>query len=231
MKINVIASGSGGNCTIISDGKTSLLLDAGITIKNIRAGSGFASVDGVLVTHEHQDHSKAVKALAKYGVDIYASQGTLDALNLCGHRYHALKALDWVTVGTFKAMPFDVTHDAEEPFGFYCESCETGETALYFSDTAYVKYTFDRVTYLIAECNHGKRELRQSVRDGIIDADLAIRIVKNHMSIERLIDFIKANGGAKFKAVHLVHLSGNNSDAERFKRTVQRETGAEVYVH
>jgi phosphoribosyl 1,2-cyclic phosphodiesterase len=233
MEIKVIASGSSGNATYISDGTTSLLLDAGIPVKGLQAGTGFrlSDVAGCFVTHDHGDHSKAVNDLAKRGTDVYASRGTLDKLEVSGHRYHALAPLEWVTVGSFDVMGFDVTHDAAEPFGFYAKSRATGKSALYFSDTAYVKYTFSGLTHIIAECNHGEGELRQSVRDGVIDADLAKRIVKNHFSIERLIDFLKANDRARLKEVHLIHLSDNNSHAERFKQAVQRITGTEVYVH
>jgi len=233
MEIKILASGSRGNATYINDGKTSLLLDAGIPIKELQAGTGFrlSGIGAALVTHDHIDHSKASKDLAKRGTDVYASQGTLDKIGASGHRYHPLTALVPFTVGTFNILPFDVTHDAAEPLGFLAESIATGEKLIYFSDTAYVKYTFAGLNYIIAECNHGEYELRQSVRDGVIDAVLAKRIVKNHFSVERLIGFLKANDLSRLTAVYLIHLSDNNSHAERFKQAVQRETGVEVRVY
>jgi phosphoribosyl 1,2-cyclic phosphodiesterase len=232
MEVRIIASGSKGNAAFISDGTTSLLFDAGIPIKNIQAGTKFrlSSVAGAFITHEHLDHSKAVRDLAKRGTDVYASRGTLDALGANGHRYHALTTLEPVTIGTFRVLPFDVTHDAAEPLGFLAESGTTGDKLLYFSDTAYVKYTFDGLTHVISECNHGEYELRKSVRNGVIDPDLAKRIAKNHFSLERLLDFLKANDLTRIREVYLIHLSDNNSDADMFKRAVQIETGAEVFV-
>lgn len=233
MTIKVIASGSSGNATIISDGKTALLLDAGISIKDLERGSGFtlSRASACLVTHEHQDHSKACKDLAKRGIDIYASAGTLRAINADGHRYKAVLPRTTFSVGTFTVIGFDVKHDAAEPMGYLIHSNFTGEQVLYVVDTAYVRYTPQGLTHIIIECNHGNKELRENVDNGTISADLAKRIAKNHFSLERLIDFFKSNDLSRAKEIHLVHLSNNNSDEERFKKEVQRATGTLVYVH
>ena len=84
MLINPIASGSSGNAYYISDGQSSLLLDAGIPLAQIQAGCGYkvSQLSGCLVTHGHGDHVKAAKALARMGVNIYTSQGTADMANL-----------------------------------------------------------------------------------------------------------------------------------------------------
>lgn len=233
MDIKVIASGSSGNATIINDGKTALLLDAGISIKDLERGSGFmlSRVSACLVTHEHQDHSKACKDLAKRGTDIYASAGTLRAINADGHRYKAVSPLTSFSVGTFDIMAFDVKHDAAEPFGYLIYSSHTHEKLLYFVDTAYVRYSFSNVDYFVVECNHGERELRESVSRGVISPELAARIAKNHLSLERLLNFLKANDISRAKEIHLVHLSDNNSNEQRFKQEVQRATGVQVYIH
>ncbi len=233
MMIKVIASGSSGNATLISDGETSLLLDAGISIKALERGSGFtlSRVSACLVTHEHQDHSRACKDLAKRGIDVYASAGTLRAINADGHRYKAAVPLVTFSVGTFGILGYDVKHDAAEPFGYLLYSRRTNEKLLYIVDTAYVKCSFSYVDYFIVECNHGERELRDSVNRGIISPELAVRIATHHFSLERLLVFLKANGAERAKEIHLVNLSDNNSNEERFKREIQQLTGVRVYVH
>lgn len=233
MEIKVIASGSSGNATLISDGVTALLLDAGISHKELQRGTGFklSGVAGCLITHEHQDHSKACKELAKTGTDVYAGAGTLAALGLNGHRYKAVEPLKAFTIGTFKVTGFDVKHDAAEPLGYLIHSAQTGEKLLYAVDTAYVKYTFPNLTHIIAECNHGEQELRGSVSRGITAPELAARIARNHFSLERLLDFLKASDLSRLREVHLIHLSDNNSDEQRFGQAVRRVTGVEVYIH
>ena len=83
----------------------------------------------------------------------------------------------------------------------------------------------------MVECNHGERELRESVSRGVISPELAARIAKNHLSLERLLNFLKANDISRAKEIHLVHLSDNNSNEQRFKQEVQRATGVQVYIH
>ena len=70
MNIKVIASGSSGNCYLISDDKTSLLLDAGISFKQIQIGTNFniSNISGCFVTHRHIDHAKSIKDLNKRGM-------------------------------------------------------------------------------------------------------------------------------------------------------------------
>ena len=144
MNIQVIASGSNGNATIINDGVTSLLLDAGVSIKRLYQLTRHRVTDvaGCLITHEHLDHAKAVKDLTIKGVDVYSSQGTFNSLKISGHRCKDIESLRTVNIGTFSVMPFDVVHDAVEPLGFLAESNVTEDRLIYFSDTAYVKYRF-----------------------------------------------------------------------------------------
>ena len=167
MEIRVLASGSSGNTYRISDGETALLLDAGIPLKAIQAGLGFRVRDimGCFVTHAHKDHSKAAKDLARLGVDIYTSRGTVDACGLTGHRIKVVRALEELVVGTFRVLPFDVQHDAPEPLGFLCTSTATGEKLLYFTDTYYLKYRFQGVTHIMAECNYSEEGIQMCIRD------------------------------------------------------------------
>jgi len=232
MEIKVLASGSSGNAYRISDGTTSLLLDAGIPLKAIQVGCGFkvSQIKGCFVTHNHQDHSKAAKGLMKLGVDIYTSKGTIDACGLIGHRAHPLKELQEITVGTFKVLPFDVQHDAPEPLGFLFTSEETKEKLLYFTDTYYLKYKFNGLTHIMGEANYSKIVLEKNIRNGSLPVELAKRLYKSHMSIESFLEVLKANDLSKVRQIYLMHLSDGNSDAEDFKRQVRELTGAEVYV-
>lgn len=232
MDITVIASGSSGNAYRISDGDTALLLDAGIPLQRIKQALNFRVRDlaGCLITHAHGDHAKAAGDLAKAGVDVYTSQGTIDACRLTGHRMNPVKALQEVMIGTFAVLPFDVQHDAPEPLGFLLTSRRTGEKLLYFTDTYYLKYRFTGLTHIMGECNYSMDIVEQSVRNGYIPPELVPRLIKSHMSLEHFLDLLKANDLHEVKQIYLLHLSNNNSDAERFREAVQKLTGTEVYV-
>lgn len=232
MNITVIASGSSGNAYRITDGDTALLLDAGIPLQRIKQALNFRVRDlaGCLITHAHGDHAKAAGDLAKAGVDVYTSQGTIDACRLTGHRMKPVKALKEVMIGTFAVLPFDVQHDAPEPLGFLLTSRRTGEKLLYFTDTYYLKYRFTGLTHIMGECNYSMDIVEQSVRNGYIPPELVPRLIKSHMSLEHFLDLLKANDLHEVKQIYLLHLSNNNSDAERFREAVQKLTGTEVYV-
>lgn len=232
MLIRPIASGSAGNCYYISDGRNSLLLDAGIPLRQIMAGCGYgvSRVDGCLVTHAHGDHVKAAKDLARLGVDIYTSQGTIDMAGLAGHRIHPVKALEHVRIGGYEVLPFDVEHDAPEPLGFLIRSVRTGEKLVYFTDTYYIRYTFKGVTHVMMEANYDPGAMKRNVMDGRIDAQRAKRTIRSHMSIDTAIQTLASFDLSRLQQVYLLHLSDDNSLADEFKRRVQALTGREVYL-
>lgn len=227
MEIDILASGSSGNCYRVSDGETSLLLDCGIPIRRIERGLNFQlhMIDAVLVTHCHQDHVKAAKDIAKHGIPIYTSAGTLNACKLAGYQYHTVRPLEAVQISTFTVIPFDVEHDAPEPLGFVLKSNATGEKLLYFTDTYYLKYRFPGIHYLMAECNYSLKTMSEEINPVLRD-----RIIESHMSLETLLELLKVNKFRELKQVYLLHLSSDNSDEELFKTAVQKATGVEVYV-
>lgn len=234
MKIDVFASGSKGNCYKISDGETNLLLEAGITLKEIRIATDFNlhEIEGCLITHEHGDHSKAGTDLAKAGINIYASQGTLSHMEWQGHHYKPLIHGQKISIGSFVVLPFDIKHDAKEPLGFLIESITTREKLLYVTDTFYIKYNFSKtkLDYAMVECNYCESELQKAVEKGRTDIDMAKRLRHTHMSLETLLNFFKANDTANLKQIYLLHLSDRNANEQEMKIKIQQETGAEVYL-
>jgi len=210
MDIKVLASGSKGNCYRISDGITPLLL--------------------CLISHEHKDHSKASKDILKAGIDIYMSQGVKEALELEGHRINVIKAKQQFKIGTWIILPFDTQHDAVEPLGFLLYSNATKEKLLYATDTYYIKYRFHGLTHIMVECNHSLDILKSNVEKGIVETELKNRLLRSHFSLENVKGFLKANDLSEVKQIWLLHLSNNNSDADRFKKEIQELTGKEVYI-
>ena len=231
MKIRVLGSSSKGNCYVVSDGTTRLLLDCGVSVRAIMAGIDFKpqTVAGCLITHSHGDHVKSANKLSQlYGMRVFASQGCIDAAQLRCVR--AVKALSEFSVGSFKVLPFDIQHDAPEPLGFLLKSTETDEKLLYFTDTYYLKYRFKGVTHILCEANYDIDILNEKVSSGNVPKCLAERVISSHMSIEHLEQFLKACDLSRLRAVYLCHLSDSNSNAADFRKRIQRLTGAEVIV-
>jgi len=229
MDIRVLASGSSGNAYYVG-GKTPLLLEAGIPFRLIQQGLNFevSQLAGVLVSHEHMDHAKAANDVMRSGVDCYMSQGTAEALSLSGHRVHIIKARNQFQIGAWTIMPFETIHDAAEPLGFLMAQ---GKVKILFAiDTEYIPYRFPGLTHILIGVNYSMEIVKSRLKSGELNSGLWRRIIKSHMSLETLLDFLKANDLSQVRQIYLLHLSDNNSDAKLFKLKVQEVTGKEVIV-
>lgn len=229
--IQVLASSSRGNCYRITDGSTPLLLEAGIQFKDIQRGLNFRVSDivGVLISHEHKDHSKAIADVMKAGIDCYMSLGTAEALNISGHRVKTITPLQQFHIGTWTILPFETQHDAKEPVGFLLVN-QAGEKLLFATDTYYVRYKFVGLTHIMVECNYSLDILRANVEDSLVDEAQKNRLLQSHFSLANVKEFLRSNDLSQVREIHLLHLSDGNSDADRFKREIQELTGKPVYV-
>lgn len=234
MDIKVIATGSKGNCYTVTAGNSTLIIEAGISFKDIQIALNFklSKIAGVLITHEHADHAKAVPQLVKRGMNVYMSQGTAEALQLQSKDYKKMSSMQAVEIGEFTVKPFKVEHDAREPFGFLIYHKNSGKKLLFVTDTYYIRYKFRGLTHVMIECNYALEILAQHVAQGSVNRTLASRILESHMSLENVCEFFNANieSNRNIEQVYLIHASNTNGDAVLFKDSVQRITGAEVYI-
>jgi phosphoribosyl 1,2-cyclic phosphodiesterase len=230
MDIQVLASSSKGNCYRVSNGSTPLLLECGIRFKEIQQKLNFrlSEIAGCLLSHSHQDHSKAIRDIMKAGIDCYMSQGAAEALGVSGHRAHIVKAKEQFKIGTWTIFPFDTVHDAAEPLGYLLASGK--EKLLFATDTAYLKYKFRGLTHIMIEANYQREILENSVEEGLVPAVVRNRIRRSHFDLEHLKEFFRANDLSQLQEVWLLHLSDGNSDERRFKREIQELTGKMVFI-
>ena len=232
MKIEVIASGSKGNCYKISNEDTTLLIECGIPYKKIQEELNFKTtdIDGVLVSHEHGDHSKACKDLIKAGVNLYMTKGTKEALKLDGHRVKSLKNFGDsycdVNIGSFIIKPFKTIHDAKEPVGFVIYDSLKNEELVFITDTQYSIYSFSP-DYFMLEVNYVTESINKNEN---IHPELRARIKENHMSLDTAINLLKRSDLSRFKKVYVMHLSDHNSDAELIKKSLQELTGVAIEI-
>jgi len=229
MNIKILASGSSGNAYFLG-GETPLLLECGMPFQELQRSLDFqvSSLAGCLLSHSHKDHSGCVREVLRAGIDVYAPQGTIDMLELNGHRLHAIKSKEQFSIGGWSILPFDTVHDDPEPLGFLLANGD--EKILYATDTCYLRYRFQGLTHILIECNYAEDLLNENRRSGSIQVGLRNWIKRNHMSLETLREFLWANDLSKVRQIYLLHLSDRNSDVGRFKREIQALSGKEIYV-
>lgn len=230
-EIKIQGSSSAGNNYVLVDGESSLMIEAGLRVKDIlRKGIMLKNVQGLLVTHEHGDHSKYVQDILLVGkFDLWASQGTIDALGI-NRRAHVLKASKQQQIGDWLVLPFDTIHDhpkarAREPLGFLILS-PTGKKIVFMTDTSYGPKQFRGVTHWLVECNHDVELVRQCSLPKMVQD----RIIQTHMSIDACKLFFSQADMAVTEEIHLIHLSDKNSDAERFKSEIEEITKKSVFI-
>lgn len=232
MNVQILASGSSGNCYKVSDGQTSLLLECGIPFREIQKKLNFKlyEIDGCLISHEHLDHSKAIMEMLKSGIDVYTSKGTAAPFQHDFFKTIQIKAGGQFQVGTFDILPFDTQHDAAEPLGFILYSRVTKEKLLFATDTYYVKYRFGSLNYIMVECNYSIDILRANSEAGKLHLSLKNRLLQSHFELSNVKKFLQSNDLSKVKEIYLLHLSDGNSDETRFKREIQELTGKPVII-
>ncbi|WP_415679883.1 MBL fold metallo-hydrolase [Abyssicoccus albus] len=226
-----MASGSSGNCYHIDDGSTALLLECGVKYKDVQKALNYNTTDiqGVLVTHEHNDHIKYAKEFLERGQELYMTKGTKEAKGLDHFRINTIKYKEVFKIGTFKIVAFESMHDVEEPCSFLIES-KHGHKILFATDTYYIKYRFNGITHMLLEVNHDYELMMHNVERGYINNALARRIMKSHLNLDNAIKFLKACDLSKLQEIHLIHLSSDNSKAQEFKRKIQEVTGVKVII-
>lgn len=137
MIIAPIASGSSGNCILVEEDKTRILVDAGISKIKIEEGLSFyglkpQDLDGIVVTHEHSDHVKGLGVfLRKYEVPVFATKGTIQAIFESGKLgaldeklFYSVEKEDPFKIKDMLIRPISVMHDAADPVCYRFDSKE-----------------------------------------------------------------------------------------------------------
>lgn len=231
MKITTIGSGSTGNCYLIEDGSTCLLLDAGISFKKMQKSVGFKTrnIQAVLITHDHGDHAAYVKQYIDNGLDVYMTEENRKALNLENHyRIKIFSIMKPFKIANSNVLAIEAIHDAIEPCNFIIAT--DSFKLLYATDTKYVKYDIDNLTHIMIEGNYVHDILMSRVEKGLLNSKLAKRITDNHMSIETTVKYLKKINKDKLKEVTLIHLSKDNSNEDYFKEKLKGITGCKVKI-
>lgn len=237
MFLQVLGSSSAGNGYILDTGRHALLIEAGVSIAEIKKAVNFdiSRIQGCIITHEHGDHAAHAKSVSSMQIPVFGSVGTLEATGLA-NSYNAtsMNAYKWHRVGEFSVLPIPVKHDAAEPFGYYIHHRDMGNL-LFLTD--FCMSAEDRlpegmeIDHLMIECNYSKALLDENTLAGKISIQRRNRVVQSHCSLE----LCKAIVGAEIQEgwtrnIILLHLSGDNSDVSQFHDEIAEITSTPIYI-
>ncbi len=241
LTVHSIASGSEGNSLLVSAGGTHILVDAGISARRITAallslGLTPGDIAGVLVTHEHSDHTAGLATLTKqYRLPLYASGGTAGAL--CARIPHAADVLHLLprqgvlTLRDAQVTVFPTSHDAAESidFRFDCGGAALGVLTDTGCVTPEAEQALQGVDLLVLESNHDEDWLLS----GPYPYYLKQRILGNrgHLSNDAAAALAQRMASAGTRQFVLAHLSRENNTPERARQTMARAlAGLDVSV-
>lgn len=237
MDVKVLASGSEGNMVWIGNSETSVLIDVGLPKTKaekalIDAGVDPTKIDAVYITHEHQDHCKGLAFVDKYKIPVYASMGTLKALNrLDTGNYANSRGFNVFSDSALFIQSFNVHHDAAQPLGYTVTDIEGFKVSV-LMDTG--KVTDDMLEAMrdssvyVFECNHDEdMVMNGSYHDGLKQRVLCdVGHLSNDDAAAALAKLVRGQG----EQIFLTHMSSNNNMPALALATVKRALKAKGFI-
>ena len=229
MHICLLASGSKGNATYIANRRTSILIDAGLSGKQIekrmaRRALDPKSLDAILVTHEHNDHIRGVGVLARrYDLPVFITRETWQsACRQIGkiNKQHFITCGQPFNIDGLAIHPFALSHDAADPTGFTitCGQCKIGMATDLGVVTNLVREHLREAHLLVIEANHDPEMLLHGPYPWALKQRISSRM--GHLSNSDAQKLITELKGDHLKYVILAHLSETNNTPEKAYKEV-----------
>jgi phosphoribosyl 1,2-cyclic phosphodiesterase len=217
----VLASGSSGNAALLATGKTRILVDAGLSMRETgkrlgAIGENLANIDAILITHEHSDHVGGLPVMARnkdIRAAIYLTRLTAPAIDWGENQPHieAFQAGAGFRIGDVDVQSFSVPHDAVDPVGF-CFQAEGVRIGI-ATDLGYVpesiKFHLRRTDLLMLEANHDLDMLKVGPYPWSVKQRVMSRV--GHLSNLVMSDFIAQDLDSCTANLVLGHLSEHNN--------------------
>jgi phosphoribosyl 1,2-cyclic phosphodiesterase len=254
LSVCMLASGSRGNAVFVSDGTTSILIDAGLSgieiERRLRSQNLCPeNLDAIVVSHEHSDHIHGVGVLSRrFDLPVFINKQTCRAA--CSHIGKVKNIVNFESGTSFalnslKIHPFSISHDAEDPVAFTINRNKTkiGIATDLGIATSMVKEHLKDCSLLVLEANHDKDMLI----NGPYPWELKQRIKNRtgHLSNEESKKLLMEVCNDRLQHVILAHMSETNNTPEkalsiigpalanknsRISVAAQNKSGAVIYL-
>lgn len=212
-------SGSNGNCYYISNDTEAVLIDAGISCREIeqrmkRLHLCMTKIKAVFVSHEHTDHIRGVTVLAhKYHIPVYITTATLrhGKLRLDMRLVHSFTSHEPVTIGGLHIIPFPKLHDAADPYSFIVgfNEIKVGIFTDIGTPCEHVTRYFKQCHAAFLEANYDEHMLEKGNYPYYLKT--RIRGNKGHLSNTQALSLFMEHRPSFMSHLFLSHLSKNNN--------------------
>ncbi len=218
MKISALSSGSSGNCFCIEKENNAVLIDAGISAKQIvermlLVGADPEKIKGIFITHEHSDHTKGADVFArKFNIPIFATQNTISNSFLCSNPelISRIKNNEEIILGKLKIEAFPKSHKAADPVSF---NILGGKQVSVITDIGYacdnVIKSVESADFLCLESNHDEKMLDNG--DYPYFLKQWIKSNTGHLSNKQCALCVLEHAKSSLGHLLLSHLSQNNN--------------------
>ncbi|MEF7565029.1 MBL fold metallo-hydrolase [Bacillus infantis] len=229
MKVEILASGSAGNCIALRSSETTILIDAGIAKTKIEkrlleVGIRPNSIKAILVTHAHSDHIKGLPLANKYKIPVFAAQGEWKSIKGVDQELvWSFTASNDFGLGGFHVQSFKTHHDAHEPCGYAISDYEGNKCSICL-DTGHVNAdmleAMEYSNIYIIEANHEPNIVEVSNYPNNVKA----RVLSNfgHLSNEQTAEALCKLVNGVGEQIYLTHLSSKNNMPALAEMTVKR---------
>ncbi len=237
----VLASGSKGNATYISDGNTAVLVDAGLSGIEIQRRMASRGLDpeklhAILITHEHSDHIKGVGVLSRrFKLPVYINPKTEAAAEKQLGKLYERRYFECGTpfrLNRFIFHPFSISHDANDPAGFTvsCNGKKIGIATDLGIASNVVKAHLSTCSLLILEANHDPEMLEYGPYPWPLKQRVSGRT--GHLSNDASRELLESIQHDGLSHVILAHLSEvNNTPNHAFSTVIRGITRCSPMVH
>ena len=239
MRFASLGSGSAGNCLVVEQASTRLLLDCGFGAREVltrlqKLNIAPEQISGILVTHEHDDHAKgAFKFAAKYNIPVWLTHGTF---KMC-ERYLpdnidiTIKVIDShvsFQIQDIAITPYPVPHDAREPtqFTFTDGQYKLGVLTDTGASTPYIEQVLSGCDALVLECNHDLSMLENGPYAWPLKKRVGSRL--GHLDNQSAAALLAKLDNSKLKHIIAAHLSAKNNTQTLAKQALSQVLGCEL---
>ena len=229
-----LASGSSGNCYYIGTSSFGIIIDAGISVRQIKKilkehGISVEKIQAILVTHDHADHIKSVGGLGEaLNVPVYATEKVHDGIRrsrfveevLIQYRHVVEKEVPFF-IRDFRITAFEAPHDSSDNVGYSIEYRD--QTFVILTDAGHITDTvrayLSKANHLVIETNYDEEMLKSGAYPAFLKERMSS--ATGHLSNRYTADFIASIFTPALKNIWLCHLSRDNNHPELAYKKVE----------